>query len=280
MTITLVLGATGTVGTPLTHLLVDAGHTVRAATRTPAEYVGAGTATFLDVQDPSTFAAALDGVDRLFVMAPPGHADAFALLHSFVDYALPKVERIVTMTAQGVQYDESIPFRKLELFIESAGVPYVHLRPSWFSQNFHTFWGHGVREADRLALPAEDASVGFIDARDIAASAAGALTRDDIALESAYELTGPEAWTHSGAAAELSKVIGRELTYTSISDDAFREQLAPSGLPSDYIELLVSLFAAVRAGSASNVTEHVQYLSGSAPRTVAAYAKDYRSALG
>lgn len=279
MTTTLVLGATGTVGSPLSQLLVDSGHVVKAATRRPADYVGPATATHLDLLDSSTFALALEGVDRLFVMAPPGHADAFGLLKPFLEVALPKVERVVTMTAQGVQHDDSIPFRQLELFIESANVPYVHLRPSWFSQNFHTFWGHGLREADLLALPAEDATVGFIDARDIAASAAGALTRDDIVFERAYELTGPEARTHASAAAEMSKVLGRELTYASISDDEFRDQLAPSGLPVDYIELLVGLFAAVRGGSASKVTENVNYLSGQTPRTVATYAEDHRAAL-
>lgn len=278
MTTILVLGSTGTVGAPLTQLLVEAGHTVKAATRRPEDYAP-GTATRLDVEDPSTFAAALEGVERLFVLSPPGHSDAFALLKPFLEVALPVVERIVTMTAQGVQHDDAIPFRRLELFVESSDVPFVHLRPSWFLQNFHTFWGHGVRQADRIALPAEEAKVAFIDARDIASSAAGALTRDDIELRRAYELTGPEALTHRAAAAELSKVLGRELTYESISEDAFRKQLAPSGLPSDYIELLVSLFAAVRMGSASQVTQDVQLLSGRTPRSVADYARDYRSAL-
>lgn len=278
----LVIGATGTVGSSLTAALVAQGHTPLAATRSPEAHTLEGAqAVRLDLSDPSTFAPALEGVTRLFLLVPPGHADAKSFLDPFLKVALnsPSLERVVTMTAQGVHFDDAIPMRQIELAVEASGKPFVHLRPSWFSQNFHTFWGHGVRGADTLALPAKDATVAFIDARDIAASAAGALTRDDITLNTAYELTGPEALTHAQAAAILSEATGRQITYQDISEDAFRAQLKPSGMPDDYIELLVNLFGAVRQGVASGVNDHVERLSGQPARALSVYAHDYRDAL-
>ena len=278
----LVLGATGTVGAELTARLVEAGDSVKAATRTPNSYEGPGHATHLDLGDPSTYASALEGVERLFVLSPPGYADQLALLQPFLEVALAgrgSIERVVTMTAQGVEVSDEIPFRKLELYIERHEVPFVHLRPSWFAQNFHTFWGHGVREHDVIALPADDAKVAFIDARDIAAAAVGALTRSDIETNRAYVLTGPEAIDHAQAADVLAEATGRAITYQRIDDDAFRAQLAPSGLPPDYIELLVGLFASVKMGGAAQTTDHVRVLTGEDPRQLAAYAKDYRQAL-
>lgn len=282
MTTILVIGSTGTVGTPLTEALVAQGHTVRAATRSADHHPVAGAEPVrFDVQDPETFAPALEGVTRLFLMVPPGHADAYAALAPFLQVALarPEIERVVTMTAQGVDAADEIPMRRVELAVEASGKAFVHLRPSWFSQNFHLFWGHGIVAADALTLPAEDALVGFIDARDIAASAAAALTRDDVTLGRAYVLTGPEAITHAQAAAILSEAQGRTITYTSIDDDAFRAMLAPSGLPADYIELLVGLFSFVRMGAASQLTDDVEALTGAAPRPLTAYAHDYREAL-
>lgn len=278
----LIIGATGTVGSSLTSALVAQGHTPLAATRRPAEHQLEGAQPVrLDLADASTFAPALDGVTRLFILVPPGHADAKAFLDPFLKVALntPSIERVVTMTAQGVDFDDAIPMRQVELAVEASGKAFVHLRPSWFSQNFHTFWGYGIRAANTLALPAQDATVAFIDVRDIALSAAGALTRDDIALNQAYELTGPEALTHAQAAAILSEATGRQIIYQSINDDAFRAQLKPSGLPDDYIELLVNLFAAVRQGAASAVNDHVERLSGQPARHLSAYAHDYLDAL-
>ncbi|MEM6293082.1 MAG: NmrA family NAD(P)-binding protein [Myxococcota bacterium] len=277
----LVLGATGTVGDPLVRALAAQGHPVRAATRNPDAYDGPGHAVPVDLADPTTWTRALDGVGRLFLLSPPGHADQFALLRPFVEAALAAgtLDRIVTMTAQGVDADDTIPFRKLERFIEAHEVPFVHLRPTWFAQNFHTFWGHGIREQGLLSLPAEDAAVAFIDARDIAASAAAALTREDIELDRAYVLTGPAALTHAAAAAVLGRATERSIAYRSIDDDAFRQQLAPSGLPADYIELLVGLFAVVRMGVASEVNDSVAQLTGHPPRPLETYAQDFRAAL-
>lgn len=275
----LILGATGTVGAPLTARLVAAGHTVHAATRTPSSYAGPATPVALDLSSPD--AAILEGVDRAFLLSPPGYSDQHAALAPLLEKieAADRVDRIVTMTAQGVQYDESLPFRRLERRVEASGKRFVHLRPTWFAQNFHTFWGHGVRAAQTLALPAAEARVAFLDARDISASAFAALTREDVELDRAYELTGPDALTHAAAAGVLSEAVGKTIHYRSISDDAFREQLAPSGLPADYIEALVGLFAAVRRGVADKVTTDVEALTGTSPRPLARYAQDHRSLL-
>lgn len=283
MSTILILGATGTVGQSLTSDLAGRGHTIRAATRDVSRYAGAGEPVVLDLSDPSTFIPALEEVDRVFLLSPPGHADQHALLAPFVDALPSTLERVVLMTAQGVDADESIPFRQLELHLAATGLPHILLRPSWFAQNFHTFWGHGIRNADILALPAGDAAAAFIDARDIAASAAGALTREDLAdaanAGEAFVLTGPEALTHHQAAAILSEAAGRTIRYQPIDDDAFRAQLAPSGLPADYIELLVGLFAVLRMGAAAEVNDAVRRLSGADARSLQTYAHDYADAL-
>lgn len=277
----LIIGSTGTVGAHLSQQLVQQGHQVRGATRSAEHPVEGVEPVQLDLTGPETFAAALAGVQRLFVLAPGGHADSYSFLKPFLTAAVASetLERVVLMTALGVEHDDTIPLRRLELLLQASDLPTVVLRPTWFSQNFHTFWGHGVREFNTLALPAADARVAFIDARDIAASAAAALTRDDLTGDSAWELTGPEALTHAEAAAVLADVTGAPISYSPIDDDAFRAQLAPSGLSDDYIELLVALFGAVRMGVADTVTDHVERLTGAAPRSVRDYAVDHKALL-
>lgn len=278
----LILGATGTVGRSLTEILARGGHDVVAATRDPSKVqIEGARAVKFDAKDPSTFGPALEGVDRLFLLAPSGAVDEFALLEPFVSQALAgdKIERVVTMTAQGVDLSDEFPLRKLELFVEASGKSYVHIRPNWFSQNFHTFWGDGVREHDVIALPAADARVAFVDARDIAASAAAALTRDDIELDRAYTITGPEAIDHTEAAAILSEATGRTITYQDPGEDAFREQILSLGLGESYADMLLELFAALRMGASSPTSDDVKTLTGEPPRPLSVYARDFVDAL-
>ncbi len=64
----LVAGASGFVGRALVPALVAAGHDVRAATRRPESYRGAGEAVLLDVADGTGLAEAIDGCDIAYYL--------------------------------------------------------------------------------------------------------------------------------------------------------------------------------------------------------------------
>src|SRR5688500_11224778 len=70
----LVTGATGFVGRHLVPALLDAGHEVRAMTRTPSSYEGPGEPVGADVADARAVGDALEGVDI-----------AYYLVHSLAD---------------------------------------------------------------------------------------------------------------------------------------------------------------------------------------------------
>jgi uncharacterized protein YbjT (DUF2867 family) len=270
----LVVGATGVVGTAVVEELVKAGHDVRAATRDPAKLRGGGTGVRLDLAAPSTYAPALDGVDAVFLLSPAGHADSHGFVGPFLKAALSRARKIVTMTAAGVEYDDAVPLRKIELDVVRSGVPHVLLRPSWFDQNFHTYWHAGIAQAGVIAVPAADARTTFIDARDIGAAAAAVLQTDAYDGE-AFTLTGPEALTYAEAAEHLSAAGGRRIRYTPIDDATFARATIAAGLPQDYTTILTALFGFVRQGAASRVDPSLARLLGRAPRTLADYARDH-----
>jgi len=64
----LVTGASGFVGSHLATALVEAGHRVRAMTRHPDTYRGAGEAVRGDVSDPASLAEAMVGVDAAYYL--------------------------------------------------------------------------------------------------------------------------------------------------------------------------------------------------------------------
>jgi len=64
----LVTGASGFVGSHLAAALVESGHRVRAMTRHPDTYAGAGDPVRGDVSDPASLAVALAGVDAAYYL--------------------------------------------------------------------------------------------------------------------------------------------------------------------------------------------------------------------
>ncbi|GLI20967.1 uncharacterized protein YbjT (DUF2867 family) [Xanthobacter flavus] len=272
----LVFAANGNVGQPLVQALLARGEQVKAASRT-GKAVGGAQGVAIDMDDPSTFATAFAGVDRLFLLAPTGSLDITGRLLPVIEAAASRKVKVVLMTALGVDADDAIPYRQAELALERSGTPFVILRPNWFADNFHTFWKAGI-DHGVIALPAAEGKTSFIDARDIAESAAAALTTDRFDGR-AFNLTGPKALTYAEAAAILSSVTGKPIAYTAVSDDAFVGILTGAGVPEPYARFLATLFHPVREGWTARVTGDVETLTGHAPRTLSTYAKDNAARL-
>lgn len=272
----LVLGSTGNVGQPLVQALLRKGEQIKAASRSGKPVAGADGVVF-DYTRPATFAEAFEGVDRAYVMLPTGYVHAKELLLPVIHAAAQRNVKVVFQSAFGVDADDSIPYRQVEIALEKSGTPYVILRPNWFSDNFHTFWKAGITHG-QISLPAADGASSFIDVRDIAQSAAAALTTDRFNGR-AFNLTGPEAISYAQAAQLLSHVIGTSIAYAPIEDQAFIEMLTNAGVPREYASFLASIFHPVREGWTAMVTDDVQTLTGHPPRTLEVYARDNLQAL-
>ncbi|MGO4315104.1 SDR family oxidoreductase [Agrobacterium tumefaciens] len=272
----LVIGSTGTIGTPLVKALLAKGESVKAASRTGKAAEGAEGVRF-DYTDASTYTDAFDGVDRLFLILAGGRLDAIDALTPVVEEAARRNVKIVFLSVFGVDADDSIPYRQVELKIIASGAPYVILRPNWFADNFHTYWKAGI-EHGQIAVPAGEGKSSFIDVRDIADSAAAALTSTAFDNK-AFNLTGPKALSYGEAATIISQAIGKPVGYSAVSDDVFIGILTGAGVPKDYAAFLASIFYPVREGWTSAVTGDVETLTGHAPRSLETYVADHVAAL-
>lgn len=270
----LVLGAGGNVGRPLVQALLAQGESVKAASRSGAAVEGA-TGVVFDYAKPETFAAALEGVDRAYLMLPAGHVQIQQLLTPVLQALSERRIKVVFQSVFGVDADDRIPYRQVELALQASGTPFVILRPNWFADNFHTYWKQGVRQG-LIAVPAGQGRSSFIDVRDIAASAAAALhsTRFD---GRAFDLTGPEALSYAEAAALLGEVLGRPIAYQALDDARFVAQLTGAGVPADYAGFLAAIFHPVREGWTARVTDAVQQLSGQPARSLRQYVQEHRA---
>lgn len=271
----LVVGASGMVGSGLVELLKKEGHDVRTTTSRKPQQAGQ---VQVDLVTGQGIKEAFEGVTKAFLLSPPGYADQHKLLSPLIQEAKRRgLKKVVLMTAMGANAGDT-PFRRAELELEKSGLNYNIIRPNWFQQNFHTFWGQGIREQNKILLPAGTAKVSFIDARDISAAAAALLTSDRFNNRD-FDLTGPEAIDHAEAAAILSKATGKPVSYQEIQPEELKAGLLQAGLPKDYAELLLVLFSYLRAGYASAVNGNVESITGHKPSPLAKYAADHNAAL-
>jgi uncharacterized protein YbjT (DUF2867 family) len=277
----LVIGATGSVGSELVTLLDRLGEKVRAATREPAAARSPHSAVEFvefDFERPQTFAATLDGVDRVFLIARPGddHADrvAFPLID---EMKRAGVRHVVNLSAMGVESRDDFTLRKVERYLEDSGVGFTHLRPNFFMQVFST--GPlllDIRSTGAIHIPAADAKLSYIDARDIATVAAATLTEQGH-MGKAYTLTGAQALDHQEIARSISGAAGKAIQYDAISEEAARSALASAGLSPERTERLIGFYRLVREGFCAPVSPDVQTVLGRPPISFAQFAKDHAS---
>lgn len=271
----LVVGASGTVGRELTSQLKKDGFRVRATTSKKVnatdELVHVNLATGEGIK------AAFEGVDRAFLLSPPGYSDQYAMLSPLIQEAKRRgLKKVVLMTAMGANASDSTPFRRAEIDLEKSGLNYNIIRPNWFLQNFNTFWVYGINELSKIALPAGNAKVSFIDSRDISATAAK-LIADGKFDRQAFDLTGPEAVDHSEVAAAISKVAGRKIEYTEISPEELKRTLLGAGLAEDYVDFMNLIFGFLKQGYNARLTSSVQEITGSKPRSLTQYVEDHKN---
>ncbi|SFS20014.1 Uncharacterized conserved protein YbjT, contains NAD(P)-binding and DUF2867 domains [Dyella sp. OK004] len=276
-TTALVLGATGKSGRRLVPLLQARGVTVRAASRQASPHH-----TLFHWDQPETHQAALDGVDAVYLIGPDFVEDPSNVIAPFLDRAKQLgVKRVVAISSLGVDFPHEPADsgrRKVEQLVMASGMEWTLLRPGGFSQNFsESFFLPGILHADAVATATGDGAVAFVDAGDIAAVAAVALTERGHA-PAIYDITGPQSLTFAQAAAIISKAAGREISHRKISSNEFATILQGGGVPADYAAVVVRDQEAIRDGAGAVVTDIVERVTGRPPMSFETYAANAAAA--
>jgi len=174
----LVLGSTGLTGGAIAARLdavSDRVDLVRASRNpeTVARWRDDGrSAVRLDLDDARTFPAALEGIDRLFVMAGYTVAmthQAKTITDAAADAGVAHIVHL-GIFGDGRSTDPHFAWHELvERYIEGSGVPWTHLHPHMFMENLLSVFA--LRDG-RLVWPAGDKPTGWIAGEDLTSVAA------------------------------------------------------------------------------------------------------------
>ncbi len=279
---TVVIGATGNIGGEVMKQLSAKGIPATAAVRNleKAAYLKTSIVELVrfDYSEPETFQTAFQGAVSIFLINPVGDSAIEGNAKLVVDAAQTAgIKKIVFITCMGADMDENNSLRKAEKVIEDAGFKYTFLRPNWFFQNFNNMYLSTIRKQAGIFVPAADASVSFIDARDIAAVAIKALTEDEHDSK-AYTLTGGKAYNYYEVVEAISKVAGKEIMYYPISEDEARVSMKLAEYPDNSIESILFLYNKIRHGLNAPVVDNAAKILSREPYSLEQYVGDYKSA--
>lgn len=270
----LVLGATGSTGSAVVDALRRyVGVTTTTATRATSAPTDLDHRRF-DWFDRATWGAALEDVDRVYLVAAIGHPDPLAVAQPFIELAAEMgVTRVVMLSSSAVAFGDP-GLGEVASAVRDGFPEWEILRPSWFMQNF--VGSHPV--AERISATGEFVTssgtgrLPFIDARDIGRSAAALLAAPH-STTSEHVLTGPHALSYDEAAAIMSSVTGNPVRHRAVDPGRHVEFLVDSGHDRAFSEALAALDAQVRDGGQATVTDRVERLTGTRPRSFDAFLR-------
>ncbi|MFI6230597.1 NmrA family NAD(P)-binding protein [Micromonospora echinospora] len=257
--VTLVLGATGSVGGRVAARLHDLGEPVRAASR----HAG----TRFDWADDTSWEPALAGAGRLFLMAPDGVDVDPAFVRLAADM---KVGRVVLLSSRGIEAMRDERLLGAERLVRDSGLDWTIVRSDWFDQNFDEGPFRDAVLAGELSVPLADCRQTFVDLEDVAEVVVRAL-RDADHTGHTYEVTGPQALSFDQACALIAAATGRPVTFHG-SPEHYRRSQTALGRPAEEVDVEIEAFAALRELGDSEPRDTVARLTGRPARTFEQYA--------
>ncbi|OIH99658.1 MULTISPECIES: SDR family oxidoreductase [unclassified Curtobacterium] len=266
-----ITGATGNIGGAVARALAADGipfrMIVRDAARAPQlPGTEVAVATYADAEAART---ALEGVDVLLMVSGAEAQDRLDQHRTFVAAAATAgVRHVVYTSFVGAAADATFTLGRdhwaTEAAIRATDLGHTFLRDSFYLD----FVEDLVGEDGVIRGPAGDGAMAAVARADVARVATAVLRDPAAHLDRTYELTGPAAITLAEAAATVSEVRGRPVSYhPETVDEAYasRARWQPEPWQAD---AWVSTYTAIAEGALSHVSGDVERVTGRRPMSL------------
>ncbi|EFC38672.1 predicted protein [Naegleria gruberi] len=301
----LITGATGTIGKHLLKSLSEQksfGQSVKVLVRNieKAKQELANYVNNLDVEyiqgDLNQFelipSSIFEKIERVFVLTvsePNQPKVEEQLINKILEYSKDDLKQVIRLSGLGASTtiesnslfryhgDSEVVIGNL-LSNKAPSVSYVILRPNLFMQNFLRDDIHSIKNSSQFFKPRNDHGIPYhishVDVRDIADMAAQILIENpNIHGGQVYNITGPQSLNYDQVAEIISKVIGRQITWTKIDEIELANQL--SQLPKFLVIGLVRLFQFYKLnGTSANVHADFEIVTGKKPRSLEQFIQE------
>jgi len=254
-----VTGPSGKVGRALVPHLLDGGAEVHLLAHDAAK-VGNFTAMGARVQagsieDPAYVARATEGMDVLFWLTPTifTAGDLRAKQREIAENGAQairknRIARVVNLSSAGAQMETGAGpvsgLADVERIIGGAAPNVIHLRPSFFMENF-LFQLEPIKSHGSFYLPvAGHQRVPMIATRDIGTAAARRLLDPNWTGRSIQGLHGPQDLNLEEVAQILTRALGQPIRHVKVPPAAVRETYLQMSATPSVADAMLELYAA------------------------------------
>ncbi|WP_430313787.1 SDR family oxidoreductase [Rossellomorea sp. NRS-1567] len=274
----LVTGFNGKVGIEVAKKLKDRNVSMKCAVRNVEKakniYGEDYAFTTLDLSDTGTFDEALDQVDQVFLIYPPGDKLEF---QAFLE-AMKKrgIQHIVYLSVKDVQYLPFIHHYKNEKMIKKLGIPYTFIRAGYFMQNLQDFLADEIKENRRIFIPAGKGKTSFVDTRDLAEIAIHAFQHPLEHTNKNHVITGDRAVDFYEVAEMMSAILGEKIQYSNPTVKEFKSYMVKKGEKEDFVNVVIGIHFPTKLGLAKGVTHEFKKITNTDSIRLERYIEDYQ----
>ena len=287
----LVTGATGKTGRAVVEQMLDRGFPVRALVRRTdersarLESLGADVVV-ADLLDLNSVRAVVQGVRRIYFVYPPqGELLVEATTIIAVAARDAGVEALVNMSQISAREDSGSPLARQhwlsENILDWADIGAVHIRPTFFAENFVIMGAETISSVGKLYLPYGTEKHAPVAAVDIARVVSGILTHPADHVGERYIVTGPRNLSLTEVAGVISQELGKPVEYVDLPVEAWAEVLAGvDGMTDSLVSHLKAVAVDHQNGIFRGETDVVKRIGGQPPQTLDAFIHEHRRLFG
>ena len=218
----------------------------------------------VDYNDPASLDSALSEGDTLLLISGNDIQNRTAQHETVIDAAVrAKVAHILytsVLAADSTPIILAPDHVKAEEYIRASGLPFTFLRNGWYTENYAAALAT-ARETGTLLGSAGEGRVASATRADFAAATAAVLTTPGHEGR-VYELSGDYAWTYEELASAFSTVLGRTVSYDSVSSAEHASALEAAGLDPATAGFLAALDGNIREDALALTTGDLARLAG------------------
>ncbi|WP_207424598.1 NmrA family NAD(P)-binding protein [Desertivirga brevis] len=260
-----ILGATGTVGSKISEILINEGHQVTLIVRDlnkveKLKHLGAETIAG-DISDVETLTNAFRNADSAFILLPDNvKAENTRAYQRQVTGILIKaiedsgIKYIVNMSSLGSHMHEGNGIMggtgEQEVRLNQLNnVNVLHIRSAYFMENFLRTIGLVKKMGINGTVADGDHSIPMVATRDVAEIAAKHLATLDFNGKNVHAVMGPRDYTYREFTSIIGKAIGNaELPYVQVPVEQVKQTFLGNGFSEDFVDNLLEMGTAIKSG--------------------------------
>ncbi len=273
-----VTGATGHLGRLVVESLLERGYAPGDVTATGrdtaklADLADRGVrVSRADFDDPSSLREAFQGADAVLLVSGNELGKRVAQHRNAIEAAGAVGAGHLVYTSAPKASDTTLilapEHKATEEILVASGLRHTILRNGWYSE----LYGQTLEQAREHGFFVGSAGQGRIASASRAelAEAAAVVLADPAPHDGAVlELSGDTAWTNEELAADISGILGREVSYRDLGPEEHRAALLSAGLDEGLADFLVGVDANIKDGELGGTTGELAKLLGRPTATV------------